>query len=245
MLEYKIEQKMKKNLILIIILTLYTSLIGQKNFIDQPYIEVNGYADTLVTPNRIYIQIIISEKDSKNKISLEEQENQMIIALKNLGINIEENLKTENLLSKYQYYFLKQKDIIKTKVYNLMVSDAQLVGKVFQKLESIGISNAQIDRVEHSDIENIKNMCRIRAIKNSHKKAVDLTKAISQKIGKAIFITDDTKSSNLENRFAGQVAGVVIRGNSSLYGSRGYENKTIGFEKIKVSAILYVKYTLE
>jgi len=38
------------------------SLAQTKNFIDQPYIEVFGYADTLVTPNLIYIKIIIDEK---------------------------------------------------------------------------------------------------------------------------------------------------------------------------------------
>ena len=50
-------------------------LAGQsqtKNFIDQPYIEVNGTADTAITPNEIYIKIIISEADTKNKISVEE-----------------------------------------------------------------------------------------------------------------------------------------------------------------------------
>jgi len=36
-----------------------------KNFIDQPYIEVNGTADSLVTPDEIFIKITISENDNK------------------------------------------------------------------------------------------------------------------------------------------------------------------------------------
>ena len=70
-----------------------------KNFIDQPYIEVAGYADTLVTPNQIYIKIIISEKDSKDKVSVEEQENKMITSLKTININTEKDLTTSD--SKY------------------------------------------------------------------------------------------------------------------------------------------------
>ena len=48
-----------------------------KSFLDMPYLEVNGNADTLVTPNEIWIGITISEADVKNKVSLEEQERKM------------------------------------------------------------------------------------------------------------------------------------------------------------------------
>jgi uncharacterized protein YggE len=73
-----------------------------KNFIDQPYIEVTGYADTLITPDQIFIKIVISEKDSKDKISLEEQENKMINAFKAMGIKTETDLTTSDMLSNYQ-----------------------------------------------------------------------------------------------------------------------------------------------
>ena len=84
------------------------SLAQTKNFIDQPYIEVFGYADTLVTPNLIYIKIIIDEKDSRDKISLEEQEHKMITAFKTLGLNTEVDLTTSDMLSNYKFYFLKK-----------------------------------------------------------------------------------------------------------------------------------------
>ena len=66
---------MKKISLLILMVLFY--LLGNaqyKNFIDQPYIEVNGNADTMVTPNEIYIQIQLSEKDTKDKVSIEELE---------------------------------------------------------------------------------------------------------------------------------------------------------------------------
>jgi uncharacterized protein YggE len=71
----------------LILASLTNTLAQTKTFIDQPYIEVGGYADTLVTPNEIYIKIIISEKDSKDRTSVEEQENKMITAFKGMGIN--------------------------------------------------------------------------------------------------------------------------------------------------------------
>ncbi|MBE7178286.1 MAG: hypothetical protein INR69_17935 [Mucilaginibacter polytrichastri] len=52
-------------------------LAQPKNFIDMPYVEVTGSADSLVTPNEIYIKIILSEKDSRDKNPLEDLENKM------------------------------------------------------------------------------------------------------------------------------------------------------------------------
>ena len=39
-----------------------------KSFLDLPYLEVNGNADTMVTPNEIWINIAINEADVKNKM---------------------------------------------------------------------------------------------------------------------------------------------------------------------------------
>ena len=38
---------------------------GEKNFIDQNYIEVTGKAELEIAPDRIYIQIRLNEKDLK------------------------------------------------------------------------------------------------------------------------------------------------------------------------------------
>ena len=41
-----------------------------KNFIDRPYLETTALVDTLVTPDKITLDIDIREGDSKGKISL-------------------------------------------------------------------------------------------------------------------------------------------------------------------------------
>jgi len=230
-------------LALILSLSYCISVIGQtKNFIDQPYIEVGGSSDTLVTPNLIYIKIIISEKDSRDKIPLEEQEIKMVTAFKNLGINTEVDLTISDMLSNYKFYLLKQKDILKTKEYILKVTTAETASKVFVQLEDFGMSNTSIYKVDHSDIENLKNICRKKAIESSYKKAIALTKPLSQTIGNAIHITDN--DTNLVHQLQGRVAGLQISG----YGSNDkakYEAPKIEFEKIKVSAEVSVKYILK
>lgn len=218
------------------------SLAQTKNFIDQPYIEVVGYADTLVTPNLIYIKIIIDEKDSRDKISLEEQEYKMITSFKNLGLNTEVDLTTSDMLSNYKFYFLKKKDIIKTKEYILTVTSAETASRVFMQLEDLGISNTSIHKVDHSNLENIKNLCRTKAIQNSLKKAIAMTKPLAQTVGNAIHITES--DNHFENQLNSQLTGVQVAGYSSREKAK-YEPPKIEFEKIKVTSTLNVKYVLK
>ena len=76
-----------------------------KTFIDQPYIEVAGNADTMVTPDEIFIKIEISEADTKNKTSVEDLERKMFDALKAMGIDVEKNLTTSDMSSNLKIIF--------------------------------------------------------------------------------------------------------------------------------------------
>jgi uncharacterized protein YggE len=229
----------------VVLTTLFflTFLVGQsqtKNFIDQPYIEVNGNADTAITPDEIYIKIVISEGDTKNKISVEDLEIKMVDALKSLGINTEKDLTTSDAASNFKYYFLRGKDILKTKEYVLKVSDAVTVTKVISQLEDLGISNTSIDRVNYSDLESIKNIMRTKAVENAKARALALTKPLNQTVGSAIHITD----TDISNVLQGRAEGVVVTG----YGIRGRQSvelPKIEFEKIKITTTVNVAFILK
>lgn len=223
--------------------TFFLGYTQTKNFIDQPYIEVSGNADTLVTPNQIFIKILISERDTKNKESLEALESEMVNTLKSIGIATETDLTTSDMLSMYKYYFLKKKDILKSKEYILKVSDAATASKVFMRLESIGLSNTSIDKVDHSDLEKIRNLCREKAIINAKEKAIALTKPIGQTVGNAIHITDN--ETDFTNLLQGKVSGIVVRGYGTLKEQKIDEMPKIEFEKIKVSTKVSVKFILK
>ncbi|MBS0647006.1 MAG: SIMPL domain-containing protein [Verrucomicrobia bacterium] len=223
-----------------------TFLLGQaqtKNFLDQPYLEVAGSADTLVTPNEIYIKIIISEKDTKDRTSVEELELKMYNALKALGIDIDKNLTTSDMASNFKFYFLKSKDLMKSKQYILKVSDAVTASKVFIELENLGISNTSIDRVDHSDLEKIKNQMRSKAVENARARAIALTKPLNQNVGAAIHIADN-EVYNISNQLQGRVEGVVVVG----YGIKRQNTQDlpkIEFEKIRVATNINVKFVLK
>jgi hypothetical protein len=89
-----------------------SSIIGYsqtKNFIDQPYLETTAKVDSLVQPDRIYLSILIQEKEDRNKTSVEAQEQLLAEVLENLDIDLKKQLKIEDLASNYKKYFLRKK----------------------------------------------------------------------------------------------------------------------------------------
>lgn len=209
-----------------------------KSFIDQPYVEVAGSADTLVTPDEIYIKINISEKDTKNKTSVEDLERKMFDALKAMGIDVEKNLTTSDLSSNFKTYFLKSKDIMKSKDYMLKVKDAVTATKVFIKLEDLGISNSSIDHVDYSKMEEMKNIMRTKAIENAKLRAIALTKPLQQDIGPAIFISDNEVYP---------IRPLAREAKLNLYQASDSAEALpqIDFEKIEVSSNVNAKFILK
>lgn len=231
---------MKKFLVIMILFFSTSGLHAQvKSLLDLPYLEVNGYADTMVTPNEIWISITINESDVKNKVSLEDQERKMVTALKSLGINTEKDLVTSGMQSDFRFYVLKQKDVMKSKEYKLKVGDAVSATKVFIKLEEIGIANAAIERVGHTEIEKIHNVCRSNAILNARKKAVALTKPIGAELGGLLHVADYSGSDN--GLADGQI--LSVRGMSTM-AAKDEELPQINFEKIRVSINIQAKFAI-
>lgn len=231
----------------ITIFSLLTFLIARsqtKNFIDQPYIEVNGNADTAITPDEIYIKIVISEKDTKDKTSVEELETKMVDVVKTLGINVEKDLTTSDMASNFKYYFLRSKDILKSKEYILKVRDAVTVTKVISELENLNISNTSIDRVDYSDMESIRNVIRTKAVENAKTRAIALTKPLDQSVGAALYISDIVNAGNFNMQQGLQLNEVVVTG-YSIRGKSGLEQPKIEFEKIKVISTVNVKFILK
>jgi uncharacterized protein len=231
---------------LIILLVAGISVItasGQgKNFIDQHYIEVNGSFDTLVVPDEIYIGISISEKDSRDHQSVEEQEARMITELRSLGIDVEKNLKSKDMTSNFRTYFLKGKEVIKSRHYILKVNDAFTAGKVFKLLEDLDISNSQLFRIDLSNIKNIRNDARTMAVANATERALALLKPLHQELGKAIYISDNEtygSSANLYGSSASQMDEIVVSG------YKKDEPAKIDFQPVKITANVMVRFELK
>ena len=180
----------KISFIALFLLPLLTMAQVSKNFIDQNYIEVQGRAEMDVEPDEIFIQINIDEADYKGRSDLSEFEISMFGALTELGLDVEENLTVKDMASNFEEYWLKKTDIQKSKSYELKVSTALMASGVFRAMENIGISNLNISRVDHSNLDYYRNQVKMNAVKNGKEKAEMLAKAVDQETGRALFIRE-------------------------------------------------------
>jgi hypothetical protein len=234
---------MKKILLTFFILLSINSFSQNKNSIDIPFIEASGKADTLVIPNKIWISVMLMEKDYKGKKSVEELEKEMIEKLESIGINTEKSLSLNYMSSNFKNYILKQTDIFKSKSYSILVTDAKTTAKVFIALEEIGISNVRIDKIENTEEKKIKLLINGKAILNAKQTAESFVKPLNQKVGNAIQISN---FEIMSNQFAGQLNEVVVVGYSSKsHGIRTSSDNNIEFEKIKISSSVQAKFLLE
>lgn len=213
------------------------------NFSDQPLIETSAYVDTLVVPDEIYLTIVISETDTKGKSSLEKQESQMEKKLNQLGINTKEDLALNDLASNFKKYFLKDRDVLKSKEYTLKVDNAVTAGRVILELEKIEISNVMFDRAEFSGIDRLKLELKSAAIARARKQAEYLVAPLNQKVGPAIYIYDQAEYRE-SNVLYGKTAGLAIRAQSS-FNDQEIQPADIEFERIKVGSGVSVKFKLE
>jgi uncharacterized protein YggE len=234
-----------KNILLVLFGLLTLQAIAQnKNFIDQPFLETVAEVDTLVTPDKIHLVIILNENDNRNRKSTEELEASMLSVLNSLKIDLEKNLSLLDYTSNFKKYFLSGQKVLKTKMFSLLVSDAQTVGKVVAGLERVEISNVSISRTEYSKSDRLLLEMKLKAIGKAKQHAEKMLEPLNQKIGKAIYISDLDMES-ITRQLQGKVAGVKIRGYASIYGNRAQEDMMIDFEKMKFSAKVKVKFIIE
>jgi uncharacterized protein YggE len=213
---------------------------GTKNFIDQNYIELNGNAKMEIVPDEIYLNIDLREKDTKNKESIAQLETKMFKALKKIGLDLEKQVKVLDFTSDFQTYWLKKKDVMKSKSFQVLVHNTKSLSNLFAALEKVDISNIQIVRVSHSKMEAFKKEVKIKAIKNAKSNAEALTEAIGQEVGRAIYI-----GQGYLNQYEARPMdkNIRIRGMASMDMAKAAPQ--LEFKKIKLEHKIMVRFELK
>ena len=236
---------MKKSFLIFVMFFVWNLFSAQKNFLDQPYIEVSASVDTLVVPDKIYVSITLNEADSKNKKSVEEQEKQLETILKKLKINTDKDLSVLGYSSDFKKYFLKGQNILKTKKYSLLVRDAYTLGNVIISLEEAGISNTEVEKVEYSKSKELLLELKSEAVKKSRITADKLVKPLNQKAGKALYISDTNYGGIGDYELTtNEIFSLQEMDYKKESASEEFLRK-LDFQKIKFSTTVYVKYQLD
>ena len=236
---------MKKSFLIFVMFFVWNLFSAQRDFLDQPHIEVEAEADTLVVPDRIYVSITLNEADSKNKKSVEEQEKQLETILKKLKINTDKDLSVLGYSSDFKKYFLKGQNILKTKKYSLLVRDAYTLANVIISLEEAGISNTEVEKVEYSKSKELLLELKSEAVKRSRITADKLVKPLNQKAGKALYISDTNYGGIGDYELTtNEIFSLQEMDYKKESASEEFLRK-LDFQKIKFSTTVYVKYQLD
>ena len=224
---------MRRFLIAIVAIAATLPVVAQEA---ENYIQVNGSAEIEVVPNQFYLSITLDQNDSKGRVDIDQQRRDMISALKSLGIDTEKQLTIANISSNY----FKRGLSLSVAKYQLLLTTAEQVVAVYDKLGEIGVSNIAISRVSHSDIEQYKSNCRKQAIQNAKSVATELAEAINQSIGSCIYIYDSNRG--ITPTYYND--GVVLMRAKAVNDSVQETEEPIEFKKITLSYSVNAKFRL-
>lgn len=229
-----------KKMIFAATLLLFTALAAtaQQAETYPSFIEVTGVAEKEVAPNEIYLSITINERDSKGKISIDEQQREMLSALKKLGVKSSEQLKMIDLTSSY----FKRGNALAKAQYELKLGSAAEVARVWRALDELGISQVSVEKVSHTDIETLKAEVRADAMRAARDNARALAEAIDQQAGRCFWIAD--YSSPVRTVYA---ANLKARGvtDEALSFDAAVAEEGLEFQTINLQHRVQAKFVLE
>lgn len=232
---------MKNKIIFLFLCASFTihAQTGEKNFIDQNYIEVTGKAEMEIAPDEITMRIILNEKDFK-RVSLDEIENQMLGKLRAIGVDIDKDVTVKDQASIFRTKIFSR-DILLSKEFLVVVHNTTDAQRVFDEMARINISNISIVKLSHSKMEAYNRQVKINAIKAAKDKAQLLTQAIGQSIGNALYIKELYYSPNPIAQ-----SNILVKQKTLEYEEdKGISTKSYNFENIKIQSSILCRFDLK
>jgi uncharacterized protein YggE len=204
---------------------------------ETSYIDVTGTAEKEVIPDEIFINITLLERYiNKEKLTIEVQEVNLKQALKSIGIDLKD-LYVSDINADFVKIRRQKKDVLTKKDYTLKVSNAATIAKVFAELDKLDITDAYISKVHHSKIDSLKKEVRIMAIKAAKQKADYLLEALGEQTGKVLVVTDSPDPV--------QPYYPMPRVMTMAQEAVPPAADELQFQKIKLSASIYVKFAIQ
>lgn len=219
------------------------SQMQQSTMDDIPNIEVTGTAKLEIVPDEIYISITLRERiEGRDEITIDKQEADLKNGLKAINVSLD-SLFLSDTESDYIKISWGKRDVVTSKQFILKVGTAEVVGNVFKKLDELKIQDAYIQRVDHSNLVELKKQMRIEAIQAAKAKADYLLNAIGQETGPALIVREN----------AANVYGNYNQWNYRLNETQSISTKSdseqnepsVQFQKIKIEASIYIKFEIK
>jgi len=185
---------MKKTVLILAVLFMTASYSQEQKQI--PMINVSGEGKVKVAPDQALISVSIETKGTKAEEVKRENDQKMDAILKFIKkSNIaKEDFQTQRVSLNPNYDYEKKKhNYIATQSLQILLKDLAKYDELTEGLVDEGIN--RIDNVEFksSKMTQLQSDARKLAIKDAKAKAEDFVSVLSQKVGKAILISDNSQ----------------------------------------------------
>lgn len=234
---------MTRYITLVLLLFPFFIFSQEVDFSKIPQLQTKATYTTEVTPDKITLSIVLTENNTKGKISVEELEKKLETVLIANNVDIKTKLKLVTLSSNFKNSFLKKTDVYKTKRYELEINEAKQAGQILKDLESNQISNVNLSKTEYSKLEELKIELKGKAVLKAKKQAKQMAKALDQKLGKAIFISD--LETNISRYRQDKLVGLNMMRFGSANELKQKQGLDIDFNKIRINVLVTVYFKLE
>ncbi len=189
-----------KNTILILSL-LFMTVSNAQDLKQVPMINVSGEGKIKVVPDQVLISFSLESKGTKADEVKRENDKKIDAILKFIKKSsiAKEDFQTQRVSLNPNYDAAKKKyNYIATQTIQILLKDLSKYDELIEGLLNEGIN--RIDNVEFksSKIEALQSEARKLAIKDAKSKAEDFVSVLNQKVGKAILISDNSQSFNLQ-----------------------------------------------
>ncbi len=219
-----------------------TAQVVDNTLANKRFIEITGTSEMEITPDELYITITLLERmDGKEKITIDKQEADLKKNLKEIGIDLS-NLTLSKADADYGKVRKSNKDVLISKSYILKVGDADMLSKVYERLDRINAHDAYISRYTHSKVLEFQKENRIKAIKAAKEKVDYLLAALDQKAGVPIQILETDNYVQDQPQMGYQKMSYMNVSNTRV--SDGAEDPEIAFKKIKIRSSFLVRYEI-
>lgn len=231
---------MKKSLL--IAATFLTLLMqAQETKTPIPQITVTGEGKIKVTPDKAIISIGVQNtgKDAKEvKTMNDEAIDKVIKFLKKSGIDAKDYQTTNVSLYKNYDYEKKKHNYQASQNIAITLKDISKYDAIMAGLNDAGVNNIQGVEFKSSKIEEFESEARKKAMLNAKAKANDYVSVLSQKVGKAINITDSSQVFFPQPMFKSMNVSAMADGAAP-------ERETLAIGEIEINATVTVSFQLD
>ena len=231
---------MKKYLLLLTLLPLIS--FGQVT--NEKIITVIGISEMDIEPDLITLSMTVKETENTKKESdIVNLENKIVKFLASVGID-----KGNFTVNRYSAREQTGSKFKQDKSYSLIIPNPILLDTIVAKCIEVGMDNLFVSKIDHSQIESLRNELLLKALNSAKTKAEIIAKEMGISLGKVSTVNESFKlvgerQDNYNNALY-SLEDVVVTGYGVSRSSSVRSSSTINLEKLHLSKTVIVKYEI-